>query len=310
MTGKGWTGCKAARTVDPIIPNGHNNPMDDLKTLGDGLFYPADGKELVSLIEELVEAAPLPESKTDTVVTPHAAYEFCGKYMASAFKALKTETPDRIVVICPVHRELDDGIYLPPAGGIVLPSGKILFDREGIDKLSNLPLGRILDIPYLEEPAMELQLPFIGKLYPGVPVLPIYLQAGKKAIRKQAAEAFSGLADSYFVVSTNLTDFRPREESRRLAEEFLTGVCSGFPGKPVVFDPEKWQTGRKGGKPAPCGLDILSVLRIMNTKKYPENETFMEILSWGPDTPDEPENGRPEDKASFYGGFAVYSGDA
>jgi len=294
--------------------------MNDLSPLGDGLFYPKEKEELTSLLNDLLSQAPDPEESTDCIVTPHAAYTYSGKHMATAFNALKNgpkAAPERIIILAPLHREAEPGIYLPPAGGIELPNGRINFDTQGIELLKDKNFFSYWDVPFLEEPAIELQLPFVLRLFPGIPVLPVYANVEKKKVQKALADGLLLLPDSLIIITTNLTGFKKREESRLLADEFLSSVGNdsiednSSKSDHKQFDPDSWKANRKGGLPKPCGLELLSAFWLYSAKKYPDSAPHIKILSSGPDTPGPEEISSAEtvsvdDKCAYYAGFGIF----
>ncbi|MBI9102969.1 MAG: AmmeMemoRadiSam system protein B [Spirochaetales bacterium] len=291
--------------------------MNELSPLVDGLFYPGEKDELISLLDSLLNKAPASVESTDYIVTPHAAYTYCGIPMAAAYKALdldKDNPPERIIILAPLHREAEPGLYLSSAEGIELPIGRINFDLEAIQLLKKQKFFSTWDVPYQEEPGIEVQLPFVSHLFPDIPVLPIYANVEKRAIQKGLAEALLLFPDSKFIITSNLTGFLQRERSLALAEEFLSAISARK--EDASFDPESWKQSRKGGLPRPCGLELLSAFWLYWQKKYSGVEPDMRILSWGPDTEERKANaaeisalvespGR-EDKCTFYAGFGLF----
>ena len=75
-----------------------------------GSFYPADAKEITSMIDDMLAHATQPPI-TDpilAVVAPHAGYQYSGPVAAYTYAALKGRKYSRVVVIAPSHHESFD----------------------------------------------------------------------------------------------------------------------------------------------------------------------------------------------------------
>ena len=285
--------------------------MNELASLADGLFYPADRSELDELITGFLTKSEnsRPEDKSDQgtlrgVITPHGAYQYCGAYMASAYTALAREAagkkPERIILISPLHRESEEGFFMTACTGITLPAGPFRFDQTAAESLSKRPFFSFNELPFAEEPSLEIQFPFLFKLFPDIPVLPLFGRSLRAGTLKALGAGLEQLPESLIVLTSNLGDYRPREESRALADEFINALEE--PG----FSPSAWLSERKGGLPKPCGIELLQGLWSFFNKQDNKGALMVKTLSWGPDIKEaEAEPGN--DKAAFYGGFGLYS---
>ncbi len=275
--------------------------MKEILSLADGLFYPRKKEELTSLIEKVLEEAPEPEMPADAIVTPHAAYKFCIPHMASSFKSLQNKNPSRIIILAPLHRECENEIFLPEGDLFATPFGKIHIDTRAVEELGNAPLIKKWEVPFLEEPAVELQLPFISYLFPHVPVLPVFSNCRTVKVKKALASVLASLKNTELIITSNLTEFRPWQESAREAKDFIDDVEKKEP----LFNPESWDRERKGGLSRPCGIGLLSAWWRFSSVEYQNGTQKMKILSWGPDKPEKEMTSG--DKAGYYGGFALYN---
>jgi AmmeMemoRadiSam system protein B len=161
-------------------------------SLVDGLFYPAEKQQCAALIDELLAAAPVAPGTALGVVTPHAAYEYAGGIMAAAYRSLSLRPVRTAVLIGPVHRDPTDALYLPESEAFSTPLGEVPVDAAGVRSLlTSSPLFRCSDIPHLEEHCLELQVPFLARLFPGVSIVPVLTGNARAATAAALTRALS-----------------------------------------------------------------------------------------------------------------------
>jgi MEMO1 family protein len=173
----------------------------------DGLFYPAEKGPLASLVDELLARSPTPAGDALAVIAPHAAYGYAGEVSASAFRALQKRPLATAVLVGPVHRDPEDGLYLPCSAVFSTPLGPVPVDEGWVETLlAAHPLFRRNDIPHLEEHCLEVQLPFLLRLFPGLSIVPILMgsqtQAAVDALVSALRAAGAGSSGSVAVVAT------------------------------------------------------------------------------------------------------------
>ena len=179
----------------------------------DGLFYPARREALAALVDELLAHSAVPEGASFAVISPHAGYEYAGEVMAAAFRAIAQRPVRTAVLIGPVHRDSEKGIFLPESEKFSTPLGDLPVDLEAVAALcARDPLFRRDDIPHLEEHCIEVHLPFLARLFPGLSIVPILLgNAGAvsvSALTRSLASTFAERADdTVFVVSANMASY-------------------------------------------------------------------------------------------------------
>ena len=122
--------------------------MNDLQSICDGLFYPADPAELDETVEKILSETPEPDLKGTSIAVPHGAYNICGEFYGKGYRSLEKINPYRIIIIAPVHRECKDGIFLTEKEGISIPGKRIVFDKTGkkimAEKTGSLHMGNTL----------------------------------------------------------------------------------------------------------------------------------------------------------------------
>jgi AmmeMemoRadiSam system protein B len=229
--------------------------------LVDGLFYPARREALAAQIDELLAGSATPRAARFAVISPHAGYEYAGSVMAAAYRSIADRRVRTAVLIGPVHRDPDDSISLPESTVFSTPLGPVPVDVEAVSALAAAdPMYRRNDIPHLEEHCLELQLPFLVRLFPDVSIVPLLVGAiGRKAaetLSRTLAAAFAGRADStVFVVTANMASYMTGHDTERESAA-LEDLLSRSDWKGVVSASESRRISACG---ASCIAGVLSL---------------------------------------------------
>ncbi len=196
--------------------------------LVDGLFDPARREALAAQIDELLAVSSTPRAAGFAIISPHAGYEYAGAVMAAAYRSIADRHVRTAVLVGPVHRDPVTGIFLPESAVFSTPLGPVPVDTDAVSALlASDPLYRRDDIPHLEEHCIELQLPFLARMFPGVSIVPILVGSGGKSavetLSRTLVSTFGPRADStVFVVTANMASYMtgqdPEKENAALEE--------------------------------------------------------------------------------------------
>jgi AmmeMemoRadiSam system protein B len=179
----------------------------------DGLFYPSKREALAALIDDLLSRSPVPRGSSMAVISPHAGYEYAGGVMAAAFSAIALRRVRTAVLIGPVHRDPELGIFLPESEMFSTPLGEISVDGDAAAALIAAdPIFRRYDTPHLEEHCLEVQLPFLARIFPGAAIVPMLMgstgMAAVAALVRSLQSVFAARAEStVFIVSANMASY-------------------------------------------------------------------------------------------------------
>lgn len=188
-----------------------------------GQFYAASADQCRLDLEQLLLAARAqgaaehqPPKGTPLYggLVPHAGWVYSGSVAARVFCALAEATrPQTIICFGGVHRSrgreaamFADGRWDSPLGPMTIDS------RLGERVLSQTNL--IIDDPFAHEHehSIEVQMPFMSRLFPGAKFLPIMVPPGPRAAEVGEAVGRTVLAydyDAIVVGSTDLTHYGP-----------------------------------------------------------------------------------------------------
>jgi AmmeMemoRadiSam system protein B/AmmeMemoRadiSam system protein A len=140
-----------------------------------GKFYPSEPGKLTAAIKQfLKDAVPPVGSKPIALIAPHAGYIFSGQICADAFNQAAGHDYDVIVLLGTNHRAAGlDGISVYPKGGFKTPLGTARIDEELAARLmQNDKDVRYYAPAHEEEHSIEVLVPYVQTLFPGVKILP------------------------------------------------------------------------------------------------------------------------------------------
>jgi AmmeMemoRadiSam system protein B/AmmeMemoRadiSam system protein A len=183
-----------------------------------GGFYPADPQVLAAVVDQCLATAAAEPVNAKAIVAPHAGYVYSGPIAGSAWGAVRHLGAEirRIVLLGPAHRMAFRGIAAPSADGLATPLGVVPVDRAAVDGLLGLADVDILDRAFDGEHALEVQLPFIQKLFPEAAVVPLLVGAAAPETVEQVMSRLWGGPETLIVVSSDLSHFHNYDTARQL----------------------------------------------------------------------------------------------
>jgi len=193
-----------------------------------GQFYPAHPARLKRMISDYL-AAVNPESvPAAAYVVPHAGYIYSGSTAAHAYAALALalEPPSRILLLGPTHRVYVEGLALSGAEGFETPLGVVGTDRDLEAALRESPAVSVRPDVHAEEHSLEVQLPFLQVVAPGVPVVPVAVGAADATAVADVVEIALGLPGTLLLVSTDLSHYHPYAEAAALDADTIERIIA------------------------------------------------------------------------------------
>jgi AmmeMemoRadiSam system protein B len=143
-----------------------------------GSWYPGTKAALTHDLDEyLARAGEPPQGRVDAVIAPHAGLMFSGPVGAFSYKAAAANGPyDAAVLVGPSHFVAFDGIALYPSGAFETPLGPAQVDEAlGIELLDATDAVQALPQAHRREHSLEMQLPFLRRLLPETPIVPMIM---------------------------------------------------------------------------------------------------------------------------------------
>ena len=197
-----------------------------------GAFYPADPLRLETDVRHyLASAAPLDlDFRLRILIVPHAGYVYSGPVAATGYQLVEAmDNLRRIVMFGPSHYVWFTGLALPAAELLETPLGTVAVDVDAATRVAGNPLVTVSAEAHEREHSLEVQLPFLQVVSPGIPVVPL-LTGDVHPVG--AADAVESILDdeTLLVVSSDLSHYHESSTARRLDAETAASIDRLDPG--------------------------------------------------------------------------------
>ncbi len=191
-----------------------------------GAFYPEDSGRLETDVRSyLTTAEPVDvDFQLRILVVPHAGYVYSGPVAATGYKLLAGRTDlRRIVMLGPSHYVWFSGLTLPGVDYLETPLGDVAVDLASAAELLRSQLVVNSSAAHEREHSLEVQLPFLQIVAPGVPVIPM-LTGDVDPV--DVADVVDPLLDdeSLLLVSSDLSHYHDYETARRRDAETVQAI--------------------------------------------------------------------------------------
>ena len=229
-----------------------------------GSWYPGGQKALAAEVDRyLVAADPSarPAGRPLLAVVPHAGYTYSGESAGRLLGLLPQEAPQTVFILAPNHRAPLNKVALSSAQAFATPLGEVPVDYRVVRDLAGCSAFVVDDAAHANEHAVEIQLPFLQRLWPdqNPAIVPLLVPDLEPARRVEAAGALADLAteDTLLLVSTDFTHYGASFGFVPFADDIpasLERLDSGAILKILAGDPEGLvRYGRETGITM-CGL--------------------------------------------------------
>ncbi len=178
-----------------------------------GAFYPGDAPTLAATVDGLLTEAAVHQSRSAhgrlrALVVPHAGYVYSGPVAASAYTLLRANASQfaRAVILGPAHRVALRGVAVTSADELDTPLGRVTVDAEARRRVLGIPNVVVDDGAHALEHSVEVQLPFLQRIAPNLPVLPLVVGAASRdAVRALIEVVWDD--DTLVIASTDLSHY-------------------------------------------------------------------------------------------------------
>src|SRR5881628_3148227 len=142
-----------------------------------GTWYPGAPDALAAALDRhLARTSRDVAGELVALIAPHAGLMYSGPVAAHAYHLLRGRTFDVAVLVGPSHYVGFDGVAIDPSGGWETPYGVMHIDAACASRL-RAKGGVIVEHPQAHgrEHSLEMQLPFLQRLAPNVPIVPLVM---------------------------------------------------------------------------------------------------------------------------------------
>jgi AmmeMemoRadiSam system protein B len=195
-----------------------------------GTWYPADRVALAREVDRRLEAAGPAggaafAGQLVAIAAPHAGLRYSGPTAAYAYRLIDPTAFDVAVLVGPSHRVDFIGAAVDPHDAFETPLGPAPIDRACADAL--VRCGRRIvydDGPHAPEHSLEMQLPFLQRVAPSLPIVPVVMGRQTPEAISDVAEAVAAATEgmrALLVASTDLSHYHPAPTAATLDGEVL-----------------------------------------------------------------------------------------
>ena len=173
------------RVIDTIIPKSETqnpNPDGQVEMLRRaavaGTWYSDSRKDLSRDVDRYLAAVTgdAPAGRPRAIISPHAGLMYSGPVAACAYKQVANVAYSAVVLVGPSHFVPFRGVSIWPAGRWETPFGDVTVDTDLADAIRT-ECREVIELPsaHAREHSLEMQLPFVAHLLPGVPIVPLVM---------------------------------------------------------------------------------------------------------------------------------------
>src|SRR3954471_736312 len=145
-----------------------------------GSWYPAASSALAAAVDAHLANADRDGGGVSgdlvALIAPHAGLMYSGPVAAHAYDLLRGRTFDVAVLVGPSHFVAFDGVAAYPSGGFATPLGVAPIDADCVAAtIGASPVVYASASPHRREHSLEMQLPFVQRLAPTLPIVPLLM---------------------------------------------------------------------------------------------------------------------------------------
>ncbi|MBI2827803.1 MAG: AmmeMemoRadiSam system protein B [Acidobacteria bacterium] len=214
--------------VDAIIGHRSDAMRDVRPPAVAGSWYPATRARLSEAVDAHLASAALDEADAcpRAIIAPHAGLMYSGPVAACAYALVHRCRYAAVVLVGPSHFVGFQGVSIWPRGAWDTPLGAV----KVADSLAGALVAESRNI--FEHPAahgrehsLEMQLPFVARLLPGVPIVPLVMGYQQRDTAMVLGDALARAITSYrtrnpgdvlLVASSDLSHYEDAATASRL----------------------------------------------------------------------------------------------
>ncbi len=222
-----------------------------------GTWYPGEKSALCSGIESFFRKVPPLNIEGDVIslISPHAGYIYSGQVAAYAYKAVRGEKFDSVVVIGPSHRAYFHGVSVYNGGGYETPLGIVPVDTELVEGMI-AQNSSVVSNPasQAQEHSIEIQLPFLQVALGSFRFVPLLMGDQDSSTCESLASTIrmaAGKKRILIVGSSDLSHYHPYEKAVKLDSAALRRM--------EALNPEALLSDLRSGTLEACGGGPMAV---------------------------------------------------
>ena len=221
-----------------------------------GTWYSSNPDQLRSTVDRYIENADIPEIPGEilALIAPHAGYRYSGSVAGHAFKTIKGNSYDHVLVVSPLHQYHPQPILTSGHKAYQTPLGKIPLAKDMLNKINtalkeNVGFG-LTEIRNDQEHSLEIELPFLQQAIDGeFSLIPLMLREQTRGFSERLGSILAKILEGgsfLMVASSDLSHFHSETTANMLDQRVLQAVND--------YSPEKLFDLKEKGAGEACGL--------------------------------------------------------
>jgi AmmeMemoRadiSam system protein B len=200
-----------------------------------GQFYPANGSVLKEAIQAYLADAVAPRTERPlALVVPHAGYVYSAQITADAFRQAASHRYDLVVILGANHSAAGfNRISVYSGAGYRTPLGVAATDRAAAEALVKEDAECVLDqAAQAKEHSVEVQVPFVQHLFPGVKILAIVVGTDDQAACERLGRALAKILKDrqpLIVASSDLSHYPSAADAPGIDRKTLEAIATMRP---------------------------------------------------------------------------------
>lgn len=226
-----------------------------------GSFYPADSRELASMIDNFLDNANprAPKGSIFGIIVPHAGLGFSGQTAAFGYKLIKDKAYKTVIILAPSHYYPFSGVSVYKQGKFNTPLGSVEIDSDFTQKLLDKDKDIIFDQEaFAKEHSVEVEVVFLQRVLKDFKIVPVVMGDCDLTVCQKFADMLKEIIldrnDVLIVVSTDMYhgyDYDEADVIDGLTLEYLKNMdsrglyyglregklqlCGGFPAVTAIL---------------------------------------------------------------------------
>lgn len=218
-----------------------------------GSWYPGSPQALTAAVDRYVAGVKeVPRGTVTGLVSPHAGLMYSGPVAAHAYAAAASGSYDVAVLVGPSHHVGFDGVAVFARGAFDTPLGPMeVAEADAAAILRHTPVARENPAAHAREHSLEMQLPFLARLLPATPIVPLVMgYQTRETIRALADGLGQALAGrrALLIASSDLSHYQDARAAKQLDGEVLQAVAD-FDADALLSLLERYPEHACGGGP-------------------------------------------------------------
>jgi AmmeMemoRadiSam system protein B len=217
-----------------------------------GTWYPGAPAALAEEVDGYLARAGRPEvpGRLVGLISPHAGLRYSGPVAAHAYALVAGRRDLTVALVGPSHRTAFDGVALWARGAFASPFGTTPVDEEAAEAIRAQAPDVVKDAPraHREEHSLEMQLPFLQRLVPGLRLVPLLMGSQSRdevdALAGALGRALPG-REILLVASSDLSHYHPAPVANAKDAKVVSDVAR--------FDPEALMARLEADHGHACG---------------------------------------------------------